>query len=90
MSSLLENDKIHHLSLASNPKLTSSAFKYIAIYIKGVGSLYSQKKKKKKPELTVSLAGLSINKPGPLLYTARQKEHSILDCSDIEARHGLT
>lgn len=36
MSSLLENDKIKHLSLANNPKLTSLAFKYIAIYIKGV------------------------------------------------------
>ncbi|KAI9470091.1 MAG: hypothetical protein EXX96DRAFT_391109 [Benjaminiella poitrasii] len=35
MHSLLENDKIKLLGLANNPKLTSTAFKYIGVYIKG-------------------------------------------------------
>ncbi|KAI8647681.1 hypothetical protein BD408DRAFT_334671 [Parasitella parasitica] len=38
-STLLENDKVKHLSLAGNSKLTSLAFKYIAIYIKGVTTI---------------------------------------------------
>lgn len=41
MHSLLDNDKVTHLSLANNPKLTTIGFKYVAVYIKGV-SIYAQ------------------------------------------------
>lgn len=41
MHGLLENDKIQHLSLANNPKLTIAGIKYISVYVKGV-SIYLQ------------------------------------------------
>ncbi|CAO3633687.1 unnamed protein product [Mucor fragilis] len=73
MSSLLENDKIHHLSLASNPKLTSSAFKYIAIYIKGASQLTSldlsstQPDKKSIQYLTAATLKHDMASPRPSL-----------------------
>ncbi|KAG1056976.1 hypothetical protein G6F43_001170 [Rhizopus delemar] len=39
MHGLLENDKIQHLSLANNPKLTIAGIKYISVYVKGSHNL---------------------------------------------------
>ncbi|KAI8048317.1 uncharacterized protein B0P05DRAFT_564433 [Gilbertella persicaria] len=39
MHSLLENDKIKQLSLANNPKISTTGFKYIAVYVKGSSQL---------------------------------------------------
>ncbi|KAF1807740.1 hypothetical protein V8B55DRAFT_1468399 [Mucor lusitanicus] len=73
MSSLLENDKIQHLSLANNPKLTNLAFKYIAIYIKGASQLASldlsstQPDKKSIQYLTAATLKHDIASPIPSL-----------------------
>ncbi|KAI7905585.1 uncharacterized protein BX663DRAFT_429195 [Cokeromyces recurvatus] len=45
MHSLLQNDRINQLELANNSKLTTIAFKYIAVYIKGVRREYVKKNK---------------------------------------------
>ncbi|GAN08442.1 hypothetical protein MAM1_0205d07954 [Mucor ambiguus] len=73
MSSLLENDKIQHLSLANNPKLTSLAFKYIAIYIKGASQLVSLDLSSTRPDkksvqyLTAATLKHDISSPIPSL-----------------------
>ncbi|KAK4517589.1 uncharacterized protein ATC70_000929 [Mucor velutinosus] len=73
MSSLLENDKIQHLSLANNPKLTSLAFKYIAIYIKGASQLasldlsFTQPDKKSIHYLTAATLKRDASSPIPSL-----------------------
>ncbi|KAG1106640.1 hypothetical protein G6F42_016673 [Rhizopus arrhizus] len=73
MSSLLENDKIQYLNLSNNPKLTSLAFKYIAIYIKGASKLanldlsFTQPDKKSIQYLTAATLKHDISSPIPSL-----------------------
>ncbi|CEP06994.1 hypothetical protein [Parasitella parasitica] len=77
MSSLLENDKIKHLSLAGNSKLTNLAFKYIAIYVKGASQLasldlsFTQPDKKSIQYLTTATLKYDVSSNIPSLSNLR-------------------
>jgi Ran GTPase-activating protein (RanGAP) involved in mRNA processing and transport len=75
MQSLLENDKITHLNLSNNPKISTPGFKYIAVYIKGSSQLtnldlsYTQPDKKSIQYITSATAKLDSTATSPSLST---------------------